>query len=66
MAIQHYIFDIDDTLYLERDYVHSGFDAVGPRCQTSVSAHTVGICFAMASAATRLNSPSKNTPIRKA
>lgn len=29
MAIQHYIFDIDDTLYLERDYVRSGFDAVG-------------------------------------
>jgi len=23
------VFDIDDTLYLERDYVHSGFDAVG-------------------------------------
>lgn len=24
-----YLFDIDDTLYLERDYVHSGFMAVG-------------------------------------
>ncbi len=24
-----YIFDIDDTLYLERDYVRSGFNAVG-------------------------------------
>ena len=23
------VLDIDDTLYLERDYVHSGFDAVG-------------------------------------
>ena len=23
------IFDMDDTLYLERDYVKSGFDAVG-------------------------------------
>ena len=23
------VFDIDDTLYLERDYVHSGFRAVG-------------------------------------
>jgi len=23
------VFDIDDTLYLERDYVHSGFEAVG-------------------------------------
>lgn len=26
--ILHYIFDIDDTLYLERDYVRSGFKAV--------------------------------------
>ena len=24
------VFDIDDTLYLERDYVLSGFAAVGP------------------------------------
>ena len=24
-----HVFDIDDTLYLERDYVRSGFDAVG-------------------------------------
>ena len=24
-----FVFDIDDTLYLERDYVHSGFQAVG-------------------------------------
>jgi putative hydrolase of the HAD superfamily len=23
------VFDIDDTLYLERDYVHSGFEAAG-------------------------------------
>jgi hypothetical protein len=23
------VFDIDDTLYLERDYVRSGFEAVG-------------------------------------
>lgn len=28
-AIQAIIFDMDDTLYLERDYVRSGFDAVG-------------------------------------
>lgn len=27
--IKAYIFDIDDTLYLERDYVKSGFFAVG-------------------------------------
>lgn len=24
------VFDIDDTLYLERDYVFSGFNAIGP------------------------------------
>src|SRR5882757_3201151 len=23
------VFDLDDTLYLERDYIRSGFDAVG-------------------------------------
>jgi putative hydrolase of the HAD superfamily len=28
------VFDIDDTLYLERDYVLSGFDAVGGWAQT--------------------------------
>ena len=27
--IQCVVFDLDDTLYLERDYVHSGFQAVG-------------------------------------
>lgn len=29
MTIQLVVFDIDDTLYLERDYVRSGFLAVG-------------------------------------
>ena len=28
-----YIFDIDDTLYLERDYVKSGFEAIGQATQ---------------------------------
>lgn len=28
MTIRCVVFDIDDTLYLERDYVRSGFDAV--------------------------------------
>lgn len=28
------VFDIDDTLYLERDYVMSGFEAVGPWART--------------------------------
>ncbi|MBQ9243258.1 MAG: HAD family hydrolase [Proteobacteria bacterium] len=27
--IQAFVFDIDDTLYLERDYVRSGFRAIG-------------------------------------
>jgi putative hydrolase of the HAD superfamily len=27
--IECVVFDVDDTLYLERDYVRSGFDAVG-------------------------------------
>lgn len=27
--MQYYILDIDDTLYLEREYVRSGFEAVG-------------------------------------
>lgn len=29
------VFDVDDTLYLERDYVRSGFHAVGRRLQES-------------------------------
>jgi putative hydrolase of the HAD superfamily len=28
------VFDVDDTLYLERDYVRSGFDAVGRWLET--------------------------------
>jgi putative hydrolase of the HAD superfamily len=31
--IEVVVFDIDDTLYLERDYVRSGFEAVGHWCQ---------------------------------
>ena len=30
------VFDIDDTLYLERDYVKSGFEAVGAHLQDSL------------------------------
>jgi putative hydrolase of the HAD superfamily len=29
-AVRCVVFDIDDTLYLERDYVKSGFDALDP------------------------------------
>ncbi len=30
------VLDVDDTLYLERDYVHSGFRAVGEWCQAEL------------------------------
>jgi putative hydrolase of the HAD superfamily len=30
------VFDVDDTLYLERDYVHSGFRAIGPWAEATV------------------------------
>jgi len=52
------VFDLDDTLYLERDYIHSGFDAVGKwvgdwlsipdfadRCATTFEAGRRGIIF---------------------
>lgn len=29
MSVEGFVFDVDDTLYLERDYVRSGFAAVG-------------------------------------
>jgi len=32
-GVQCVVFDIDDTLYLERDYVRSGFHAVGEHLQ---------------------------------
>ncbi len=31
------VFDVDDTLYLERDYVHSGFLAVGKRVRETLA-----------------------------
>jgi len=34
-VIRGLVFDIDDTLYLERDYVRSGFDAVAQAAATS-------------------------------
>lgn len=35
-------FDLDDTLYLERDYVRSGFEAVGQWVKTNLSAEGFG------------------------
>jgi putative hydrolase of the HAD superfamily len=35
MVIRGIVFDIDDTLYLERDYVRSGFDHVAQMLATS-------------------------------
>jgi putative hydrolase of the HAD superfamily len=36
------VFDIDDTLYLERDYVRSGFAAVGAWARTELGVADVG------------------------
>lgn len=36
------VLDIDDTLYLERDYVRSGFDAVGRRVEACLGVAGVG------------------------
>lgn len=36
------VFDIDDTLYLERDYVRSGFDAVGAWARAELGVADLG------------------------
>jgi putative hydrolase of the HAD superfamily len=36
------VVDVDDTLYLERDYVRSGFRAVGDWCRTELGVDGVG------------------------
>jgi len=36
MLLQCIVFDLDDTLYLERDYVRSGFRAVGEWAKTAL------------------------------
>ena len=36
------VFDIDDTLYLERDYVRSGFTAVGDAARTQLGVADLG------------------------
>lgn len=36
------VVDVDDTLYLERDYVRSGFRAVGDWCQKQLGVDGVG------------------------
>ena len=36
------VLDVDDTLYLERDYVRSGFEAVGAWCRDEWGLHDVG------------------------
>lgn len=36
------VFDIDDTLYLEREYVRSGFDAVGVWARTELGVADLG------------------------
>jgi putative hydrolase of the HAD superfamily len=36
------VFDLDDTLYLERDYVRSGFSAAGAWCEDHLQLHGIG------------------------
>ena len=38
------VFDIDDTLYLERDYVRSGFDAIGAWARAELGVPDLGEC----------------------
>ena len=37
------VFDIDDTLYLERDYVRSGFTAAGAWARTELGLSLIHI-----------------------
>jgi putative hydrolase of the HAD superfamily len=36
------LFDLDDTLYLERDYVRSGFEAAGSWAERNAGLHGIG------------------------
>lgn len=40
--IKAVVLDVDDTLYLERDYVRSGFNAVEQWCRTQLGVERVG------------------------
>lgn len=42
LAVEAIVLDIDDTLYLERDYVRSGFDAVGRWAQRDLGIDDFG------------------------
>ncbi|SHG29609.1 putative hydrolase of the HAD superfamily [Jatrophihabitans endophyticus] len=42
MTITAWVLDVDDTVYLERDYVRSGFDAVGEWGASAVGVTGVG------------------------
>ena len=42
LAVDAIVLDIDDTLYLERDYVRSGFDAVGRWAQRELGVEDFG------------------------
>jgi putative hydrolase of the HAD superfamily len=35
VGVRCVVFDVDDTLYLERDYVRSGFEAIGPLAESA-------------------------------
>lgn len=47
MSVEAFVFDVDDTLYLERDYVRSGFSAVGTWARNEGLPDVSGTCWAM-------------------
>lgn len=47
-GIKGWVFDVDDTIYLERDYVKSGFHAVGDYIETATgNAYFGEICWSL-------------------
>lgn len=45
MSVEAFVFDLDDTLYLERDYVRSGFAAVGAWARDEGLPDVSGACW---------------------
>ena len=52
------VLDLDDTLYLERDYARSGFAAVGWICCPSPRAFSALLCLSF--------EPTSTSPLREA
>lgn len=48
LGLRAVVFDIDDTLYLERDYVRSGFEALNPLIQARFGVSDfAAVCWAL-------------------